>query len=215
LKAVANKLKGKWYISIADIDEGLGGRLAEFVGVKREELPAVRVLQPTPGGNPKKFKFDSEITAESIFKYYEDFTSGHVKPYMKSDPRPAHQEEAVIVVVGETFEEVVLNDEHDVLIEFYAPWCGHCKSLAPEYLKAAESLKEVKNLVIAKCDSTANEIEGVNIQGYPTIKFYPAHNKGSPKDFDGERNADGIAKWLRENAKAAEFPAAAEPTGEL
>jgi protein disulfide-isomerase A1 len=211
LKAVASKLKGKWYISIANIDEGLGGRLAEFVGTKREELPAIRVLQPTPGANPRKFKFDQEITAENIWKYYEDFTSGALRPYLKSDPKPTEQPDAVLTVVGDNFHEIVLDDEKDVLIEFYAPWCGHCKALAPEYEKAAQQLKEAKNLVLAKCDSTGNEIEGVNIQGYPTIKFYPAHNKGSPRDFDGDRNADGIVKWLKENAKGAEFPAAAEP----
>jgi len=98
-----------------------------------------------------------------------------------------------------------MNDEHDVLVEFYAPWCGHCKALAPEYLKAAERLKDIKGVVLAKVDATGNEIEGVSVQGYPTIKFYPAHNKGSPVDFDGERNADGIVKWLKEHAKHAEW----------
>jgi len=110
-----------------------------------------------------------------------------------------------------------MNDESDVLVEYYAPWCGHCKALAPEYLKAAEQLatQGVKNVVLAKVDSTANEIEGVSVQGYPTIKFYPAHNKGSPVDFDGERNADGIVKWLKEHAKHAEWPAEAPLVDEL
>lgn len=55
--------------------------------------------------------------------------------------------------------------------------CGHCKSLAPEWDAAAETLKGNKNIVIAKIDSTANEVDGVDIKGFPTLKFYPANNK--------------------------------------
>jgi len=45
----------------------------------------------------------------------------------------------------------------DVLVEYYAPWCGHCKSLAPIYEELANKLKSNKNLVIAAMDATANE----------------------------------------------------------
>jgi protein disulfide-isomerase A1 len=216
-KAVAPKLKGKWYISVSNIDEGLGGRLSEFVGIKREELPAVRLLHPTPGGNPRKFRFTEDITPENLYAFYESFTAGNLKPYMKSEPRVVEQTEAVFTVVGESFDEIVMDEETDVLVEFYAPWCGHCKALAPEFEKAALELAAVKGLKIAKVDSTANEIEGVNIQGYPTLKFYPAHHKGSPVDYDGERNADGIVKWLKEHATHAEWPTTEEavPAGEL
>jgi len=49
------------------------------------------------------------------------------------------------------------------LVEFYAPWCGHCKSLAPIYESLAKKLAVNPNIVIAKCDATENEIEGMGI----------------------------------------------------
>lgn len=56
------------------------------------------------------------------------------------------------------FEEIVKNSDKDVLVEFYAPWCGHCKALAPKYDELALRVNRNKNLVIAKIDSTKNEI---------------------------------------------------------
>jgi len=51
-------------------------------------------------------------------------------------------------------------------------------------------------------DATANEAEGVNVQGFPTIKFYPANNK-TPVDYSGDRTLDGFLKFLKEKATVA------------
>jgi len=93
----------------------------------------------------------------------------------------------------------VLNNEKDVLIEFYAPWCGHCKELAPKYEAVASKLAHMKDLVIAKMDSTENEAEGVAIEGFPTLKFYKKGQKDTPIDFDGDRTEKGILKFLKKN----------------
>eukprot|EP01137_Pigoraptor_chileana_P005326 Opistho-2@48254 len=89
----------------------------------------------------------------------------------------------------------------DVLIEFYAPWCGHCKSLEPKYNELASKLKGEPNIIIAKMDATANEGHpAFAVQGYPTIYFAPANNKLNPKKFTGEREVEGFLKYLKQEA---------------
>jgi len=72
--------------------------------------------------------------------------------------------------------------------------------LDPKYTEAAVELKGQSNIVLAKCDATLNEVPGVNIRGFPTIKFYPGNDKKNPVDYDGDRDTAGIVKYLKEHA---------------
>lgn len=58
---------------------------------------------------------------------------------MKSEPVPTEQGD-VKVAVGKNFKELITDADQDALIEFYAPWCGHCKSLAPKYEELATTV---------------------------------------------------------------------------
>ena len=86
-----------------------------------------------------------------------------------------------------------------VIVEFYAPWCGHCKALAPEYEKAASILNGVVKVVAV--DATQNEklAQQYQIQGFPTIKIFGADKK-APLDYQGPRTADAI---ISEGMKSA------------
>ena len=67
----------------------------------------------------------------------------------------------------------------------YAPWCGHCKKLAPIYSKLAKRFASIDSVVIAKMDGTENEHKKVEAKGFPTILFYPAGEDKEPITFDG------------------------------
>lgn len=114
---------------------------------------------------------------------------------MKSQPIPKRQEGPVRVVVAETFEKEVLKADKDVLIEFYAPWCGHCKKLEPVYKKVAKHFaKQRRNILVAKMDATANDVHpDFAVRGFPTIYLVKASDKTHPIPFEGgERTLDGF-----------------------
>ncbi|KAH9996939.1 protein disulfide isomerase [Xylariaceae sp. FL0662B] len=200
IKPIAEKFRGK--INFATIDAKSYGAHAANLNLKTDKFPSF-AIQETVKNQKFPFDQDKEITHDAILAFVEDFSAGKIEPSLKSEPIPETQEGPVTVVVGKTYEEIVLDDSKDVLIEFYAPWCGHCKALAPKYddLAGLYANSEFKDkVVIAKVDATNNDVPD-EIQGFPTIKLYPAGAKGEPVTYSGSRTVDDLIKFVKENGK--------------
>lgn len=141
----------------------------------------------------------TDSAVESIRQFVVEYLEGKLEPYIKSAPVPEANDTPVKVVVGKNFNDVVLDSSKDVLIELYAPWCGHCKKLEPIYDELAEKLKNVENVVIAKMDATANDSPHPKYQasGYPTLFFAPANDKENPVPYQGERDVKSMEAFIK------------------
>jgi len=138
-------------------------------------------------------------TADALRRHFQGFVDKTLSPTIKSEEVPADNSGPVKVVVGKTFDAIVMDKTKDVLVEFYAPWCGHCKSLAPKYEKLGQAFKDQDSIVIAKIDATENDTP-VDIRGFPTLMFFPANGKDAPVTYEGDRTEEAMAEFVREHA---------------
>merc|ERR1712209_379147 len=200
LKDQAMKNKGKMLFVTINTDEEDHKRILEFFGIVDSELPTFRAIRL--GEEMAKFKpEDDSVTAENVEKFVTDFQEGKLKQHLMSEEIPEDwDKEPVKVLVGKNFHDVAMDVNKDVLVEFYAPWCRHCKQLAPIWDKLGEKYADNENIVIAKMDSTANELEEVKVQGFPTIKLF---KKGTNEivDYNGDRTVEGFSKFLEDPPK--------------
>nr|XP_037846837.1 protein disulfide-isomerase A4 isoform X2 [Chlorocebus sabaeus] len=152
----------------------------------------------------KKFAMEpEEFDSDTLREFVTAFKKGKLKPVIKSQPVPKNNKGPVKVVVGKTFDSIVMDPKKDVLIEFYAPWCGHCKQLEPVYSSLAKKYKGQKGLVIAKMDATANDVpsDRYKVEGFPTIYFAPSGDKKNPVKFEGgDRDLEHLSKFIEEHA---------------
>jgi len=107
----------------------------------------------------------------------------------------------VVVLTQENFDQVV-DGSKGVFVEFYAPWCGHCKSLAPAYEVVGEAFAKEKGVVIAKVDADAEKALGgrFDVHGFPTLKWFPKGKHDSPLAYEGGRSADDIIAYINKEA---------------
>ncbi|NXF87593.1 PDIA4 isomerase, partial [Eubucco bourcierii] len=108
------------------------------------------------------------------------------------------KEENGVLILNDANFDTFTADKDTVLLEFYAPWCGHCKQFAPEYEKIAKTLQENDPPIpVAKIDATAatSLASRFDVSGYPTLKIL---KKGQPVDYDGSRTEDAIVAKVKE-----------------
>ncbi|RXG53145.1 Protein disulfide-isomerase A4 [Armadillidium vulgare] len=150
---------------------------------------------------------EEDFESDDLEEFVSKFVKGKLKPHLKSQPVPKRQEGPVRTIVASTFEDEVLKNKKDVLIEFYAPWCGHCKKIEPVYKKVATHYSSKRpDLLIAKMDATSNDVLPMfDVRGFPTIYLLKASDKSNPIIFDGgDRTLKGFKDFIEKHLSSKE-----------
>ena len=197
---VSEKINRKLAVILTDIKEGIAVKLAEYVGIKEKDLPIVSILDTRK--DFKKYIMDEEINVKNILEFIEKWEKNELKRQLKSENEPKINNGNIFIVVGKTFEKEVINNDKDVILVFYAPWCNHCKELTPIYEEVGKRLKNQNpKLLIAKIDGSENEIENISIEAFPTIMFFPGNKKKkNPIEYKGKRTTEAIIEFIKKNS---------------
>ena len=171
------KLNKKLKLFVADLNEGMSVRLSEYCGAKEKDLPLAYILEPV-SQDPIKYRLKGKINEETLMNFITLWEKKELKPFMRSEPEYESNEGEVLNLVGTSYKKNVIDNDKDVLVYFYAPWCEKCQNFYPKLEKLARKLKKRNpNLLFTKMDATENDIDYFVVNKYPTIKFYPGNKK--------------------------------------
>lgn len=166
----------------------------EFFGAKDADEPQVLVHVPNKG---EKYS-SGPIALDKVAGWVEDFKAGKIEKTVKSEEIPESNDGPVKVVVAKQFDEILFGAKKNVMMEFYAPWCGHCKKLEPVWNELGTAFAGSDKVVIAKMDATANDVPDsrFDVKGFPTLMFIS--ETGDISKYDGGRTLEDLTKFLQE-----------------
>jgi protein disulfide-isomerase A6 len=150
-----------------------------------------------------------KVVSRTVKERQNGKSSGKGKEDSKSKntpPKNSKSSSDVVELTDTNFEALVMESNDLWLVEFFAPWCGHCKKLAPEWEAAASQLKGTVRLGAVDATAHTQLASKYGIKGYPTIKVFGAGKKGKATDYQGPRETDGIVQYALNLLESSDVP---------
>jgi len=218
IKEAASANGGKVVTVLAKFDDEESAPVMEFFGFDKESKnPQVAGFLASAG---KKYVFPEgkKISADTLKEFADAVVKGEAELKLKSADVPAepYDEDGIRTLVGKNFDEITGDSKTHTLVYIGAPWCGHCKALAPTWKKMAAMFKDDRSSInIARMDGTENEVASVEVKGFPTIVYFGKDGVAVP--YSGGRDLDALVAFVEEKTglKAGAAPADEEKHEEL
>lgn len=199
----ATELKPKYVLAAIDVN-----RPENSIIRKQYNITGFPTLLYYENGR-MKHTFDGENNKAGIVAFMKNPAAP--PPAKPKEPDWASEPSSEIVHLGSANFEPALKDEKSALVMFYAPWCGHCKKMKPEYEKAATIMKENKIAgVLAALDATKEQgiAQQFGVRGYPTVKYF---SNGQFKFDANVRDAEKIVEFMKNPSEPPPPPAPEAP----
>ncbi|XP_044465301.1 protein disulfide isomerase-like 2-3 [Mangifera indica] len=189
----ATVLKG--VATVAALDADAHQSLAQEYGIRG--FPTIKVF--VPGKPPVDYQGARDVKpiAEFALQQIKGLLKERLGGKTTGGSSDKSEPNASVELNSQNFDELVLKSKELWIVEFFAPWCGHCKKLAPEWKKAAHNLKGKVKLGHVDCESEKSLMSKFNVQGFPTILVFGA-DKDSPIPYEGARTASAIESFALE-----------------
>ncbi|KAM4603331.1 protein disulfide-isomerase [Polymixia lowei] len=200
--AAAGAFRLKVLFVMVDVDEVRNGRLLEYFRVREAEAPLIRLVNLT---DHVTYHLPSDtLDANTIKKFCQTYLEGKAKPKMQSEPIPeGWDKQPVKELVGMTLEKVAFNPDKTVFIMFYLPYSQKSRSLFSLWEELAKAFEHREEVVIARIDASANDINLSMQSSYPSLRLFPALYAERVVEYTGKRAVKDMVKFIdREMEKA-------------
>ncbi|KAH0462418.1 hypothetical protein IEQ34_009993 [Dendrobium chrysotoxum] len=197
----ATVLKG--VATVAALDADAHKSLAQEYGIRG--FPTIKVF--APGKPPVDYQGARDVKpiAEFALQQVKALLKERLNGKSTGGSSEKSEPNASFELTSQNFDTEVIKSKDLWIVEFFAPWCGHCKKLAPEWKKAANNLKGKVKLGHVDCDAEKSLMSRFNVQGFPTILVFGA-DKESPFPYEGARAASAIESFALEQLETNVSP---------
>ncbi|KAM9454625.1 protein disulfide-isomerase [Clarias gariepinus] len=209
-KSTAKEYRGKVLFVLIDTGEPRNGRVLEYFRVRKEESPLIRMVNLTD--NLQYNLPSDQLDRETIYDFCQSYFQGKAKPKLQSEPIPdGWDKQPVKELVGMNFERVAFNENKNVLVLFYASWSSESRALFPLFEELAKHYHDNEDVVLARIDVTANDVNIRMTDRYPTINLFPAVYAERVVPYTGQTKLEPIVEFVNaERARAKEDKAKEE-----
>jgi protein disulfide isomerase family A protein 3 len=190
---VAQKFTGKHLNFVVGNHQEWGQQLTE-ANIKTDGKIPVCVAYDDKA---TKYMMTAEFNMDTFEAFINDYQGGKLEAHIKSQDVENEEGAANIVLTAKNYKKHV-DGTKDTFIKFYAPWCGHCKSLAPKWIEMAEEFKDDDSVVISDFDADSNDLPaGFEVKGFPTLYWMPAGK--APVKYQGGRETADLIQYVKDN----------------
>lgn len=206
-REVAEMQEGQFLFMLAYFDTDSGEDLAAYIGLKKKDCPAIRIVKSNENQEVLYYHFNATPTLENLYDFVLDYKSDKLERSYKSQSTPKRQNGAVKVLTTNTWKELVINNDLDVVVEFYDPDCDNCKQFATVLKFTAQRLFHMNNnLVFYKIHTYKNDVPGYEPDVFPTTYLFSGKDKTKkPVKYTDELNVLPFIAFLKKNRSFDEW----------
>lgn len=199
LETISYMYDRKLHIVITDIDEKYSYKLSNLLGVRNEDLPAIRLIDFKGKNNDmRNFLFSREVNSENILDFVQKWEEGYLSNYQFYS-KPSHKKDnnksSVVNISTNLFYEKVFLNSKNVLVFYYSEFCSHCKKHLPLF----DLLSKKLNLILfslVQIDVGPFYQQATGVKSIPSIVLYPSNHKENPIEFEGKINIKNVLEFI-------------------